>query len=207
MPDFSKIYLFRMTHISNVAHILECGMTHRLSPNSNPRYQAIGDSSLILTRNIRHVPDGRPLGDFIPFYFWHSMPMLYVIQNGFNEVPKVNKEDIVYCICTLASIIEHGLSFYFTNGHSVDRFSSFFTEKDIGNIEQLVDFSAVKAQYWKDEKDTDRKRRKEAEFLVAGDIPTSAIKGYIANNEAAKAALTLMGVPEGQVSIKPNFYF
>ncbi len=49
MPDLNKIYLFRTTHIENVPHILQSGLTHFMSPNRNQAYIPIGDSRLINT--------------------------------------------------------------------------------------------------------------------------------------------------------------
>ena len=42
MPDLSKIYLFRMTHIENILHILQHGITHVSSLNANATYVSIG---------------------------------------------------------------------------------------------------------------------------------------------------------------------
>ena len=56
MTDLNKLYIFRMTHIENIPHILQYGITHRDSPNKNFNYQVIGDSSLIHTRNNFQFP-------------------------------------------------------------------------------------------------------------------------------------------------------
>ena len=84
MIDLSKIYLYRMTHIDNVPHILLNGITHKANPNFTP----IGDSSLIENRSIFVLNNDKNLGDCIPFYFYVRMPMLYVIQKSYNGVKK-----------------------------------------------------------------------------------------------------------------------
>jgi hypothetical protein len=86
MADLNKIYLFRMTHVENIPHILQHGITHVDSVNQNQQYAPIGDSGLINTRHRFVLPNGNKLGDYIPFYFGYRMPMLYVIQKGFNGV-------------------------------------------------------------------------------------------------------------------------
>jgi hypothetical protein len=58
-----------MTHISNIPHILRHGFTHAESPNANPNYTAIGDVSLIRSREDFLLDNGRFLGEAIPFYF------------------------------------------------------------------------------------------------------------------------------------------
>lgn len=86
MLNLDEIYLYRMTHIENIPHILQYGITHSNSPNANPAFVPIGDGSLIRTRSGFLLDCGRRLGEYIPFYFGVRMPMLYVIQKGFNFV-------------------------------------------------------------------------------------------------------------------------
>lgn len=101
-----KIYLYRITHIQNVEHILKNGITHKNSINANPFFRSIGDEALIDTRNNRTVVVDNGdlfsekakaiiLGNFIPFYFGVKMPMLYVIQNGGNFVKQKTLPEIL----------------------------------------------------------------------------------------------------------------
>jgi hypothetical protein len=196
-----------MTHIENIPHIFQYGITHADSPNANPDYVPIGDNSLISRRNDFIVPDGRTLGEYIPFYFGVCMPMLYVIQNGFNAVKATPAEDIVYCITSVQQIINHQLDFVFTDGHAVDSFSSFYSLPDINNIEHYIDQNAIKRQFWKDENDLDLKRRKEAEFLIDNDIPSAAILGFAVYDEYGKNRLIGFGIAANKVIVNKGFYF
>jgi len=207
MPDLSRIFLYRMTHIKNIPHILDNGITQIASANANPDYMAIGDGSLISRRNEITLANGKSLGDYIPFYFDGRMPMLLVVQNGTNGVKSTQPQDIVYCISSVAKITECGLDYLFTDGHAVASFSSIYDSGQINNIDQLVDFNAVRVKYWRNENDLDLKRRKEAEFLVGSDIPVQAIVGYVVYNEAAKQELLDMGIPDNKIFIKSECYF
>jgi len=207
MTDLSKTYIFRMTHIENISHILKNGITHVNSPNANPHFVPIGDSSLISSRSTFVMPNGKVLGGYVPFYLGARMPMLYVIQNGFNGVKPTRAEDIVYCVSSIAEIVNHKLDFVFTDGHAIDSFSGFYDSSDVDNIEQIIDLRAIRSKYWKDENDLDLKRRKEAEFLIAGDVPVTAIVGYGVYNGNAKNRLIAFGVDERQIHIKTGFYF
>lgn len=207
MPDLNKTYLFRMTHIKNIPHILQHGVTHSSSANANPDFVPIGDGSLISTRNDFLLANGRRLGEYIPFYFGVRTPMLYVVQNGFNMVAPTPAEKIVYCVSSVQKIIDLHLDFVFTDGHAVDGFSSQYTAADIQNIDAILDKNAINARYWRDENDLDRKRRKEAEFLVLGDIDREAILGFITYNESAKNTVINYGSDAASVHIKPEFYF
>ncbi len=207
MPDLNKTYLFRMTHIENVPHILKNGITHSTSGNANPNFVPIGDRSMITTRNNFLLNNGKRLGEYIPFYFANRTPMLYVVQNGFNMVAPIPAVSIVYCVSSVQKIIDLQLDFVFTDGHAVDSFSAQYTTTDIQNIDTILDNNAINAKYWRDENDLDRKRRKEAEFLVLGDIPQEAILGFITYNENAKNTLINFGIDAANVQIKSEFYF
>lgn len=207
MPDLNKTYLFRMTHIKNIPHILQYGITHSTSGNANPNFVPIGDGSLITTRNNFLLNNGRRLGEYIPFYFGVRTPMLYVVQNGFNMVAPTPAENIVYCVSSVQKIIDLQLDFVFTDGHAVDGFSSQYTATNIQNIDTILDKNAINAKYWRDENDLDRKRRKEAEFLVLGDISQEGILGFITYNENAKNTLINFGIDVANIHVKSEFYF
>jgi len=207
VADLEKTYLFRMTHIENIPHILQHGITHSTSVNANPTFMPIGDGSLIATRNNFLLENGRRLGEYIPFYFGVRTPMLYVVQNGFNMVAPTPAQNIVYCVSSVQKIIDLQLDFVFTDGHAVDGFSAQYTAKDIQNIDTILDYNAINAKYWIDENDLDRKRRKEAEFLVSGDIASNAILGYLVYNQNAKDKLINFGVNDVNVHIKSEYYF
>lgn len=207
MPDLNKTYLYRMTHIENVPHILQHGVTHVSSAHTNKNYKAIGDNSIISTRNNFNLPNEKKLGAYIPFYFGARMPMLYVIQKGYNSVPVTPAKDIVYCISSVQKVVDHKLPFIFTDGHAVDGLSDFYEQKDLPNIDEILDKKAINATYWRNDDDLDLKRRKEAEFLIETDIPTTAIIGFVVYNEEAKKRLLAMGIPEKKIYVKPDCYF
>ena len=56
--DLSDIFVYRMTHIENIKHILKYGITGRNSLIKNPNYKNIGDTSLIETRKSKEVKVG-----------------------------------------------------------------------------------------------------------------------------------------------------
>jgi hypothetical protein len=200
-----------MTHVDNIPHILEFGITHRNSENANPNYVSIGDRSLIDNRNSKKVnfdTESIILGDFIPFYFGFRTPMLYVIQKGGNLVPrKIAPDSIIYCVTSLQKMLDSSVDFYFTDGHATNNFTKFYKNEILFEIDKLIDFQAINNKYWIDENDLDLKRRKEAEFLVKNDLPKDAIIGFVCFNESAKNRLLEIGVDSSLIVIKPNYYF
>jgi hypothetical protein len=197
-----------MTHINNLSHIIENRITHVTSPKRNPNYTPIGDGKIIQTRKSIILKNNKPISDYIPFYFGTRMPMLYVIQKGFNDITPVPAEQIVYCITSIQQLLEANLEFIFTNGHALAATTTFYYEHSlVAQLDELLDFTAIRAKYWNDESDLDLKRRKEAECLVALDLPSNALLGYAVFNEASKIKLINLGIPPLKIVIKPNYYF
>ena len=216
--NLSKVNIYRMLHIENIPHILANGITHKGSPNANPNFVGIGDISLISNRNTRqvNVDNGNTfnpietitLGDFIPFYFGVKMPMLYVIQHGGNFVEKANKpEDIVYLACSVQSIADSDLIYYFSDGHATDFLTTFYNKDEVLQLPQIVDWTAVKTPYWGGQENLNIRRKKQAEFLVRGDISPNFIIGFGCYNDSAKERLIGLGFDDQLVKIIPNAYY
>jgi ssDNA thymidine ADP-ribosyltransferase, DarT len=208
-----------MTHVDNIPHILQHGITHRNSQKANPNYVSIGDSILIGNRNTKEVlvtnglegygfSETIIIGNFIPFYFGLRTPMLYVIQKGGNFVPKITPpEEIIYCVSSVQKIIDEGMLFFFTDGHATNNLTTFFNKEKVNEINNLVDLKAANLKYWKTDSDLDLKRRKESELLVKQDVPNTCIIGYICYNETIKSKLLKMGLQEKEVVVRHNYYF
>jgi len=85
--------------------------------------------------------------------------------------------------------------------------STQFSNTDIGNLDDLLDWQAIKSTNWKSDTDLDLKRRKQAEFLVLGDISADAVLGFVVYNQHAKNNLLEMGLEPNQIHINKNHYF
>jgi hypothetical protein len=217
--ELGQIKIYRITHIENIPNILQHGITHRNSPKANPDFITIGDNSLINTRSTKtvKVDNGNfinldaitiVLGNFIPFYFGVKMPMLYVIQNGGNFVEKATPaEDIVYLACPIKTIIQANSIYYFTDGHATDNLTTFYDKSKINELPTLIDWHAVKADYWGGQENLDIKRKKQAEFLVSDQLPPDYLIGFGCYNESAKQRLILMGVEEEKIKVISNAYY
>lgn len=203
MPQSIK-YIFRMTHIQNIPHILDVGFVHGDSPKSSSNYIPIGDSSMIRARAEKDAA-GRPLGQYIPFYFGPRSPMLYVIQNGFNGVTKRSPGEIVYCVIRINTVINSKLRFIFTDGHAADHITTTYQGEALKDIDSILSYDDVYAQFWNE--DADAKRKKEAELLFLDEVPASLISGYVVYDEEAKQQLISYGIPEDKIIIRTTFYF
>lgn len=188
-------YLYRMTHINNIPHILEYGITHWASPNANPKYVPIGNNIIIARRNntIKYTIKGNEitLGDYIPFYFYARMPMLYNIQHGYG-VKKVDADDIVYLIVDIYDIInDPNRNYIFSDAHAISQIASFYEKDMINQLDDILDIDAIQCKTWAD--DYVKKERKQAEFLVEGDISFESIKFLCCHSEGIKQRLQDIG--------------
>jgi len=183
----SPVYLYRIIHVDNLPFILD--EQELRCPNhldSDPDYLGIGDITLIQSRGSKVIPiePGETFRDYISFYFGPRSPMLFEIKHGYNNVIKRNQEDIIYLIVTVDSILKQACDYVFFDGHGYHNFSGCY--KDLRDLAQ-VDWNIVKAKYWNNnENDPDRKRRKQAEFLVNKSIPWIAIQSICVYNSTAK---------------------
>jgi len=136
------------------------------------------------------------------------MPMLFVAQNGGNFVEKPTPaEDIIYIGSSLKNIIENGNEFYFSDGHATDMFTTFFDKSKINELVNIVDWTAIKSSYWGGADNLNLKRKKQAEFLVLGDIAVKHIIGFGCYNDQAKNRLTAVGIDEKKIKIIPKAYY
>lgn len=207
MDSGKKIkYAFRMTHIDNIPHILQCGIVRSTSPKRSVSYIGIGDSKVISARKSKIV-NNISIYDCIPFYFGPRSPMLYVIQNGFNGVEKTPADRIVYCVVRLDVIIRDKIDCLFCDGHALNGLTKFYTSEDLPNLDRIINYDDVNVVWWNNELDIDLKRRKEAELLLLDDLPIDKVSGFVVYNEEAKRKLIDYGVAETKIAKKPSYYF
>lgn len=110
------------------------------------------------------VAPGGTLADYVPFYFAPRSPMLFAIHTGAVEGYAQGQEPIVHLVSAVDAVSQRGLPSVFTDGHAVMDISRFFT--DLTDLDQ-IDWQIMRTTYWNDtNEDGDRKRRRQAEFLV-----------------------------------------
>ncbi|MBN1364434.1 MAG: DUF4433 domain-containing protein [Syntrophaceae bacterium] len=218
--ELNNVKIYRITHLENIPHILQYGITHKGSPNKNPYYKNIGDITLIETRSKKTARidngDFNPkndlpnitLGDYVPFYFGVRMPMLYVVEHGGNFVERSTPpSDIIYLVCSVSKIISSKIDFLFTDGHATDILTSFYDATRVNELVDIIDWKAVKSSYWGGNENLDIKRKKQAEFLVSGDLPPNQIVGFGCYNENAKKRLISIGINQEKIKVIPNAYY
>lgn len=149
------------------------------------------------------------LGDYVPFYFCNRSPMLYAIHKGYVEGFVGKQDDIIYLASSVNRIIEEGKQAWcFTDGHAVEEFTDFY-----GSIDKLnqVDWSTIAHWSWKDTpNDPDKKRRKQAEFLVYKAFPLSLVEKigvYSDKQKIAIAAILQTNLSQLPINIEKKWYY
>jgi hypothetical protein len=113
----------------------------------------------------------------------------------------------MFIVSSVQKIIDSQQDFVFTDGHAADKLSKIYLRESLDDIDRLLDWDAISAKYWRDEADLDKKRKKEAEFLLLGDLPTTAIVGFAVANKTAEEQMLRFGAKPNMVGIRPQFYF
>ena len=110
------------------------------------------------------VGPGGKLADYVPFYFAPRSPMLFSIHNGYVENYAKGQKPIVHLVVHIEDLEAEGYQYVFTDGHAVMQVSEQYT--DLADLSK-IDWSIMGSKMWHDTvDDPDRKRRRQAEFLV-----------------------------------------
>ena len=90
--------------------------------------------------------------------------MLYVIHKGGVDGYTEGQNPIVHLVTHIEQVVARRIPFVFTDGHADIEVSGQYTNLD---DLQRVDWKLMESQYWNDTNEhPDRKRRRQAEFLV-----------------------------------------
>jgi hypothetical protein len=174
--------------VDNLKSIIQCGGC--LSNNEKQRLRIdhlnIAYNHIQERRASKLVPcgPGGSLHDYAPFFFAPRPPMLYTISRGNVECYKGGQESLIYLVTTAQLVSESGCGWVFADGHGTMAFTGFYD-----NLAQLdqVDWDVMESHYWNDTNaDPDRKRRRQAEFLVKDRCPWELISEIGVQNRNIK---------------------
>jgi hypothetical protein len=204
--------IYHITHKDNLRGIVENGaiVAQSLIQQHAVDFCSIAHSNIQDRRAHTPVPCGPEgfLHDYIPFYFAPRSPILYAIHMGNVDGCTVGQADIVYLVTSAQQIESKGLKFVFTDGHGTMAFSDFFD--DLADLDE-VDWQIMKAKYWVDtDQDPDRKRRRQAEFLIHRRLDWSMIEEIGTMNKGVQNEVIAMIDNAGYqppVNIRRKWYY
>ncbi len=164
VPD--PVYLYHITHVDNLPSIIEAGGLLANNSVAEGGYVNIAHESIQRRRRSKRVPcgPGGLLHDYAPFYLGRKSPMLYAISKSTVEGYEQGQAPVIYLGSKVEAVIAAGLPFVFTDGHAAMDLTDFYD--DLANLGQ-IDWPLMSATYWLDNEEyPDRKRRRQAEFLI-----------------------------------------
>lgn len=183
--------VYHITHVDNLSAILDEGALRCCGDllREGTDYVNIAHQNIQDRRGRTQVPCGPrgTLHDYVPFYFAPLSPMLCAIHHGRVEGYAGGQSDVIYLVSNAQLVARRDSKFVFTNGHGTMALTDFFD--DLDKLDE-VDWEVMRLQYWNDTpKDPDRKRRRNAEFLVHGSFPWTLVSDVVVMTNAIKARI------------------
>jgi len=175
--------------------------------------QTMANEAIIERRNTISVPpfQNTVINDYVPFYFSIRTPMLFNIITG-KGVKKRHQADIIYMVFKLTDLANDKFQWCFTDGNATKEISKWFT--DLKNLNKIDWRSIYSTDFSSDniDVDTDRIRKKHAEFLVKNHVPSDLITALIVYNTSTKVKVDnllkkINFVTNVVVSPHDKFYF
>lgn len=205
--------IYHITHVTNLAGIIADGglWCDRLRATRAAGAVSIAHQHIKDRRAKRHVPvaAGGALADYVPFYFAPRSPMLFTIHRGNVQGYSEGQRPIVHLVSTAETAIALNKPWAFTDGHAEMMISEFFTELE--RLSEVVDWPVMRDQYWNDTlEDNDRKRRRQAEFLVHEFFPWEAFGriGAQSNDIRHQVELALQNIDhKPEIVVEPDWYY
>ncbi len=165
--------IYHLTHIDNLTSIIDSGgcLSFNQKQNQGIGHIDVAYETIQDRRSRTSVPcgPGGCLHDYVPFFFAPRPPMLYAIHRGYVEGYEQGQAPLIYLVTKAQTVNNSGSEWVFTDGHATMAFSEFFD--DLKYLDE-VDWGVMKSQYWNDTPTLpDRKRRRQAEFLIKDFCP------------------------------------
>lgn len=204
--------IYHLTHWRNLPSILSAG---GVLSNHEMRRQGIEHQNIAYD----HIQDRREntmvfgakggcLHAYVPFHFAPKSPMLFTISKG--NVPNYTEGQppLVYLVSTAQTVEAAGLPFAFTDGHATMAITEFFS--DLARLDRVT-WSVMNSTYWNDTPEhPDRKRQRQAEFLVHQIFPVSLVSEIAVFDAGIKSQVLEILQNSGldvPVQVRTNWYY
>lgn len=212
--------IYHITHMSNLQSIINAGglHCHAIMCEGRVNHTNIGHQNIKEKRSYRPVRKldppfrvvgaGGTLADYVPLYFAPRSPMLYSINGGYVEGYSNGQRDVLHLVCSVEDIVNQGLPFAFTDGHGIMELTDFYDD-----IEDLchIDWNVMASRMWCDtDENPDRKRRRQAEFLVHHFLPWHFINEIgVIDRSVQEEVQNVLAVVEHQpaVAVHREWYY
>lgn len=166
--------IFHITHVDNLAGIVQAGCLWSDSQRRRQNFACmnIGYEHIKQRRLSRPVTvaAGGSLGDYVPFNFCPRSVMLYVIHR--NVVPGYwgGQRPVVHLVTSVEAAVASGRPWAFTDIHAELAYARYFDK--LAYLDQ-IDWTVIPLRDWRGE---ERKKRRQAEFLVYDWFPWHCVE-------------------------------
>ena len=204
--------IYHITPIDNLRMILASGglLAKRMLDKKDTGYTSIAHQSIQDRRASTQVfcGPGGVLHDYVPFYFAPRSPMLFTISRDNVAGFSGGQYSIVHLVSTAQAVQEAGLGFVFSDGHGIMTITDFYD--DLSHLDE-VDWQIMQTNYWADtDDDSDRKRRRQAEFLIHKRFPAQLIQEIgVINRKIKQETDSLLAEFESTIPVvvRPGWYY
>lgn len=205
--------IYHITHVRNLPSIVQQGGLYCDEERLRRKLRCVGIAhNHIKERRARRAvtkANGGTLADYVPFYFAPRSPMLYSIGGGFVEGYTDGEDPILHLVTSAEIVRAAELQFTFTDGHAELAVSDFFD--NLAELATKVDWQVMRSRYWYDTPEQpDRKRKRQAEFLVHRFAPWTLIQDIGVKSPAMKTEIEDMlrtSTYRPTVTVKRNWYY
>ncbi|MDR0391276.1 MAG: DUF4433 domain-containing protein [Planctomycetaceae bacterium] len=206
--------IYHITHIRNLNNILVSGglVCDTNIIRDEIQITNIGYNHIKKRRRDTEIPCCKniTIGECVPFYFTNRSPMLYAINKGLVQGYSDGQKPIIYFTACVEKIIEDAtLLWWFTDGHAIEAVTRYFQDWQYCNC---IDWNIINSRIWHNtDNDPDKKRRKQAEFLIHNFLKWDYIESITVINADMKLRVeeTLNAHPQIKrtVFIQPSWYY
>lgn len=204
--------IYHITHVDNLPAILAAGAlwsdARLKAASATPKNIAHDHIKQRRERTSVSVAPHGVVADYVPFYFCPRSPMLYAFKGGMVSSAAGAQQDILHLVFEAEALVDSGLPCVHTDGNAASQPLRFFP--GVSGFRSLR-WDVIESWSWRDTPDdNDRKRSKQAEFLVHDAVPWSQVRSIGAMTESTRdraiaslAAATL----RPPVTLQPKWYY
>jgi ssDNA thymidine ADP-ribosyltransferase, DarT len=216
--------LFHITAIANLPSVLAQGalVCKQMAEAQSVAYQNIAHAGAQGARARKTVPNppGGLVHDYVPFYFAPRSPMLFAINQGKVVGCALRQADIAHIETSVEAVTGQGLPFVFYDRNATLAYSQPCT--DLAQLGTHVAWDLITSaprldgfcRYWHSDPESDRysdrKERRQAEFLVKSRVPLNLVTRIgVFNLDKAAQVRTMLRQAQCALPVQamPDWYF